>query len=89
MFASKSYPGYAELMEQQIRHDLIEALQALSEAAPSMRIGQLLAAAREVCSDLHGRGLWDAEDAELAEAVWKLQQDLKASAPVEVHPKNS
>jgi hypothetical protein len=48
-----------------------------------------LAAAREVCSDLHGRGLWDAEDAELAEAVWKLQQDLKASAPVEVHPKNS
>jgi hypothetical protein len=51
-----------------------------------MRSGQLLAAVGEVCADLHGRGLWDAEDRELIEAVWKFQQDIESHMPSEAHP---
>jgi hypothetical protein len=36
-----------------------------------MRAGRLVAAIGELCADLHGRGLWDASDAELLEAVWQ------------------
>jgi hypothetical protein len=65
------------------REDLFEAIRALADAAPGMRIGQLMAGAGEICSDLHSRGLWDAEDHELLEAVWKFQQDLISSLPAE------
>ena len=37
--------------------DLFAALQELSEIAPEMRAGQLMAAVGELCADLHGRGL--------------------------------
>lgn len=47
------------------RVELFAALQSLSEAIPEMRAGQLVAAVGELCADLHGRGLWDASDAEL------------------------
>lgn len=77
------------MSETKTRHDLIDAIHALTEAAPSMRVGQLLAAVGEICSDLHGRGLWDAEDVELVEAAWKLQRDIEANVPVEVHPKHN
>lgn len=73
------------MIEPITRQELFEALRALSEALPEMRIGQLLAAAGEVCADLHGRGLWDAEDRELLEAVWKFQQDAESNLPTEVH----
>jgi hypothetical protein len=48
-----------------------------------------MAAAGEVCADLHGRGLWDAEDSELLEAVWKFQRDIESNSVVEVRPTNS
>ncbi|MEX2309513.1 MAG: hypothetical protein WD738_18070 [Pirellulales bacterium] len=73
--------------EPDSRQELFEAIRALADAAPAMRVGQLLAAAGEICSDLHGRGLWDAEDRELLEAVWKFQKDIETNLPVEVHPK--
>ena len=62
------------------RPELYVALQELSDLVPEMRAGQLIAAVGEVCADLHGRGLWDASDAELLEAVWRFRRNLEASA---------
>jgi hypothetical protein len=38
-----------------------------------------MAAVGELCADLHGRGLWDASDAELLEAVWRFRRDYEAA----------
>lgn len=72
--------------DPEVKQELFEAIRALAEAAPGMRVGQLLSAVGEVCSDLHGRGLWDAEDRELLEAFWKFQHDIESNLPAEVHP---
>ena len=61
------------------RTDVFDAIQSLSEAIPEMRAGQLLAAIGELCADLHGRGLWDATDAELFEAVWQFQRNFETA----------
>jgi hypothetical protein len=61
------------------RAELFAALQALAEVVPEMRGGQLIAAVGELCADLHGRGLWDAADAELLEAVWQFRRDFEAA----------
>lgn len=61
------------------RTELFAALQALAEIVPEMRSGQLMAAVGELCTDLHGRGLWDASDAELLEAVWQFRRDFEAA----------
>jgi hypothetical protein len=63
--------------EQESRAELFVALQALSEIVPEMRIGQLMAAIGEVCSDIHGRGLWDASDAELLETAWQFRRNFE------------
>jgi hypothetical protein len=44
-----------------------------------MRAGQLLAAVGELCADIHGRGLRDADDAELLEAVWQFRRNFEAA----------
>jgi hypothetical protein len=59
------------------RTELFAAFQALCEAVPEMRVGQLVAAVGELCADLHGRGLWDADDAELLEAVWQFHRNFE------------
>lgn len=61
------------------RAEVFAALQQLSESIPEMRAGQLVAAVGEVCADLHGRGLWDASDEELLEAVWRFQRNLQSA----------
>lgn len=61
------------------RVELFGALQSLAEIVPEMRTGQLLAALGELCADLHGRGLWDASDAELFEAAWQFRRDYEAA----------
>ena len=66
-------------MNQRHSKDLLDAIQALADAIPEMRIGQLLAAVGELCADLHGRGLWDASDSELLEAVWQFQRNYEAA----------
>ena len=66
------------------RTELFAALQLLSEAIPEMRVGQITAAIGELCADLHGRGLWDATDAELLEAVWQFHRNFEA-ATVSAH----
>jgi len=67
-------------MNARTRAELFVAFRELSEAVPEMRVGQLLAAVGELCQDIHGRGLWDATDAELWEAVWQFQRDFEASS---------
>jgi hypothetical protein len=49
-------------------------LSELAELIPEMRVGQLIAAVGAQCADPHGRGLWDATDAELLEAVRQRKQ---------------
>jgi hypothetical protein len=58
---------------------LFGAFRELSEILPEMRAGQLMAAVGELCADLHGRGLWDADDAELLEAVWQFRRNFEAA----------
>jgi hypothetical protein len=67
------------MSQSDTRSELFAALQELSEVIPEMRSGQLMAAVGELCSDLHGRGLWDAEDDELLEAVWQFRRNYEAS----------
>lgn len=67
------------MSEHETRAELFAAVLALSEIVPEMRVGQLLAAVGEVCADLHGRGLWDAADAELLEAVWQFRRNFEAA----------
>jgi hypothetical protein len=67
------------MSENETRSELFAAVQALAEIVPEMRGGQLMAAVGELCADLHGRGLWDAADAELLEAVWQFRRDFQAS----------
>jgi molybdopterin converting factor small subunit len=65
--------------EQETRAELFAALQSLAEVATEMRAGQLMAAVGELCADMHGRGLWDASDAELLEAVWQFKRNFEGS----------
>lgn len=60
-----------------VRAELFVALQELSDVVPDVRAGQLIAAVGEVCADLHGRGLWDASDAEFLEAVWRFRRNFE------------
>jgi hypothetical protein len=62
------------------RADLFAALESLAEMVPQMRVAQLVAALGEVCSDLHGRGLWDAEDADFLEAIRQFRRGIEAAA---------
>ena len=68
------------MTESELRDELCDAIRSLGQTTTHMRLGQLLAAAGEVCADLHGRGLWEAEDNELLEAIWKLSRDLEPHA---------
>ena len=70
------------MSDTNIRSELIEALQILSEAVPEMRVGQLVAAVGELCTDLHGRGLWEATDTEMLEAIWKFRRNFDAATAV-------
>jgi hypothetical protein len=76
--------------ESETRAELFAALQALAGTVPEMRGGQLMAAVGELCADLHGRGLWDAADAELLEAVWQFRRDFEVATasrnPSEAEP---
>ena len=75
------------MSDSDARHELCESIRSLADAAPMMRVGQLMASVGEICSDLHGRGLWDAEDCELLEALWKFQKAVEANIPAEVQPR--
>jgi hypothetical protein len=65
------------VIETNLRADVFAALRELSESIPEMRAGQIVAAIGELCADLHGRGLWDVDDAELFEAVWLFRRSYE------------
>jgi hypothetical protein len=65
--------------ENETREELFAAFQSLADIVSEMRGGQLMAAVGELCTDLHGRGLWDATDTELLEAVWRFRRDFEAA----------
>jgi hypothetical protein len=65
--------------EHDTQAELFTAFRELSQIIPQMRTGQLMAAVGELCVDLHGRGLWDAADAELLEAVWLFRRNYEAA----------
>ena len=67
------------MSENDTRAELFAALLALAKVVPEMRGGQLMAAVGELCADLHGRGLWDAADAELLETVWQFRRGFEAA----------
>jgi hypothetical protein len=67
------------MTENETRAELLVAFRELCETIPEMRAGQLMAAVGELCSDLHGSGLWEASDAELLEAVWQFRRNFEAS----------
>jgi hypothetical protein len=67
------------MSENDTRADLFAALRELSDVVPEMRAGQLMAAVGELCADLHGRGLWEASDTELLEAVWQFRRNFEAA----------
>ena len=62
-----------------IRTEVYDGLRELSELMPEMRCAQLIAAIGELCADLHGRGLWDATDAELLEAIWQFRRNYESA----------
>ena len=59
--------------------ELFAALKDLGELIPEMRSGQLVAAVGELCSDIHGRGLWDCSDEELLEAAWLFRRNFESA----------
>jgi hypothetical protein len=65
--------------DSETRAEIFAALQALSELVPEMRAGQLMAAVGEVCADMHGRGIWDAADGDLLEAIWQFRKNFEAA----------
>ena len=65
--------------QSETRSALFTALHELLGTVPEMRAGQLMAAVGELCADLHGRGLWDADDRELLEAIWQFRRDFEAA----------
>ena len=67
------------MSDSNTRAQVYESLRELSELMPEMRCGQLIAAIGELCADLHGRGLWDATDAELLEAVWQFRRNYESA----------
>lgn len=65
--------------ETDTRNELFDSIRSLNKIIPEMRAGQLMAAVGELCCDLHGRGLWDASDAELLEAAWQFRRNYEAA----------
>ncbi len=65
------------MSESENRTHVLAAIDDLFQAIPDMRTGQLMAAVGELCSDLHGRGLWDATDAEFLEALWHFRRNYE------------
>ncbi len=50
------------MSDADLRAEVFTRLGQLAAVVSEMRVAQLVAAVGELCSDLHGRGLWDATD---------------------------
>ena len=68
-----------KVSDANMKPEVFERLRELSELIPEMRCGQIVAAVGELCADLHGRGLWEATDAEFLEALWQFRRNYEAA----------
>jgi hypothetical protein len=67
------------MSDANVKSEVYDTLRELSALIPEMRAAQLIAAVGELCADLHGRGLWDASDAEFLEALWQFRRNYEAA----------
>jgi hypothetical protein len=70
-------------MIDQTRHELLERLRQLSELAPEMRMGQLIANLSTMAEGPWDETLWNLEDAKLLAAASELATALdRRQAPI-------
>ena len=60
------------------RQELLECLSQLSEAAPELRMGQLVANVATLAQGAKPEAVWDAEDEELLSAARRLLAHYRA-----------
>ncbi len=58
------------------RHEILARLERLSELAPEMRFGQLIANLAFMAAGPWDQTLWDLEDERLLDAIRQLESDL-------------
>jgi hypothetical protein len=63
-------------MSNSTRKEILDRLAALSELAPEVRFGQLIANLAFIAAGPWDQTLWDLEDERLLEAIRKLEADL-------------
>ncbi|HTU22937.1 MAG TPA: hypothetical protein VMG10_33170 [Gemmataceae bacterium] len=63
-------------MIEPARHEILTRLARLSELAPDMRFGQLIANLTFMAAGPWDRTLWDLEDEQLVEAIRQMETDL-------------
>ncbi len=67
-------------MMNSTREEILSQLGRLSELAPEMRFGQLIANLAFIAAGPWDRTLWDVEDESLLRAIQKLEADLSQRA---------
>jgi hypothetical protein len=68
-------------MIQPIRQEVLQVLAELSEVAPDIRLGQLLANLSYLARGLSKEAIWDMEDQELLEAARKHLKQWQSRRP--------
>ena len=63
-------------MTDPTRHEILCRLERLSELAPEMRFGQLIANLAFMAAGPWDRTLWDLEDGPLLDAIRQFESDL-------------
>jgi len=61
-----------------IRQELLTLVSELSEAAPDLRLGQLVANLATLAQGARVEAIWDAEDEELVSAAHRLLEHYRA-----------
>jgi hypothetical protein len=67
-------------MTDTTRHEILQRLERLSELAPEMRFGQLIANLTFMAAGPWDQSLWDVEDEPLLGAIRQMQSDLERRA---------
>lgn len=67
-------------MIEPIRQEILTRLARLSELAPEMRFGQLIANLAFMAAGPWDRTLWDLEDEQLVHAIRQMETDLSQRA---------
>jgi hypothetical protein len=63
-----------------IREELLQLLRELSEQAPDLRLGQLVANLATLAQGAKAEAIWDAEDEELTAAAQRLVEHYRRRA---------